>query len=137
VTMTDDKKKADAELQLDAGRENQQSAGLSHNATDSMTHALDRAAQFELFHAENPAVYDTLVSLLRNWVANTNRKKVGIAALFERARWEIAITTNDPDFKLNNNYRAYYARLIMKQEEDLAGIFELRRSAADDWQGAA
>lgn len=95
------------------------------------------AAKFEKFHADNPHVYDMLVSLLRTWVANTHRQKIGIAALFERARWEIAITTTDPNFKLNNNLKAYYARLIMKQEEDLAGIFDLRRSAADDWQGAA
>lgn len=92
--------------------------------------------QFEQFHTDNPQVYATLVELARTWVANTHLHKIGVGALFERARWEIAIRTNDPNFKLNNNYRAYYARLIMKREEDLDGIFELRRSAADDWPGA-
>jgi hypothetical protein len=42
----------------------------------------------------------------------------------------MAISTTG-DFKLNNNYRAHYARLIMHQEPDLDGIFELRRSKAD------
>lgn len=89
--------------------------------------------QFEQFHADNPRVYTVLVGLAREWVRRTGQHKLGIATLFERARWEIAIATNDPDFKLNNNYRAYYARLIMLQESDLQGMFELRQSAADEW----
>lgn len=43
------------------------------------------------------------------------------------------MSTSDPDFKLNNSYRAYYARLIMAQEPDLAGLFALRKSEADNW----
>lgn len=95
------------------------------------------AEKFEVFHTENPRVYTLLVVLARQWVATTGRHKIGIGALTERVRWEIAITTNDPDFKINNNFRAYYARLIMRNEADLADIFDLRRSAADGWAGAA
>lgn len=91
------------------------------------------AEQFEQFHDENPRVYTVLVTLAREWIRRTGHHKLGIATLFERARWEIAIATNDPDFKLNNNYRAFYARLLMRQETDLAGMFELRRSEADEW----
>ncbi|GAB4677617.1 hypothetical protein [Mycobacterium avium] len=89
--------------------------------------------RFEEFHNENPNVYATLVRLAREWVASTGRHKLGIATLFERARWEIALATNDPDYKLNNNHRAYYARLIMRQGPDLADLFDLRASEADEW----
>jgi hypothetical protein len=94
------------------------------------------ADRFEEFHRSNRAVYATLVTLAREWVARTGQHKLGIATLFERTRWEIALATNDPEFKLNNSYRAYYARLIHKQEPDLDGLFDLRASAADAWIAA-
>jgi hypothetical protein len=36
------------------------------------------------------------------------------------------LRTTDTDYKLNNNYCSYYARLIMHREQDLDGIFEIR-----------
>ncbi|MCG7592438.1 hypothetical protein [Mycobacterium sp. PSTR-4-N] len=91
------------------------------------------ADAFEQFHRDNPKVYIVLIRLAREWITRTGRHKVGISALFERTRWEIAITTNDPEFKLNNNYRAYYARLMMAEHPDLADLFQLRSSEADAW----
>lgn len=99
----------------------------------AFTFGRDTAQAFEQFHADNPRVYGTLVRLAREWVARTGRHKLGIKTLYERARWEIAIATSDPDYKLNNNYTAFYARLIMAQERDLAGMFDLRVSEADQW----
>ena len=71
----------------------------------------------------------------REWIAHTGRHKLGIATLYERARWEITLTTTDPDFKLNNDYRAYYARLLMLCEPDLEDMFNLRASKANNWVG--
>lgn len=91
------------------------------------------SSQFDQFHTDNPQVYRILVRLARQWVKGTGRYKLGIGALYERARWEIAINTSDPDYKINNNFRAFYARLIMYREVDLAGLFDLRTSEADEW----
>lgn len=91
------------------------------------------ARQFERFHAENPHVYETLVQLAREWVKQTSRRKLGIKTLYERARWEIVLATKTPDYQLNNNYTAFYARLIMHENPDLAGMFNLRLSEADQW----
>lgn len=91
------------------------------------------AEKFQEFHSDNPAVYTVLVRLAREWVSRTGRHRLGIKSLCERARWDIAISTSDPDYKINNYFTAYYARLIMAQEPDLVGLFELRRSEADDW----
>lgn len=88
------------------------------------------AERFRRFHADNPHVYDTLVALAREWKAKTGGK-VGIAALFEVARWHMALETTESP-RLNNSYRSFYARLIMAQEPDLAEVFEVRRSAADE-----
>lgn len=93
----------------------------------------DTAERFEQFHEDNPVVYVTMCHLAREWMARTGHRRMGISQLTERCRWEIAMRTNDPEFKINNTYRAYYARLIMANEPDLADVFELRTSAADDW----
>lgn len=91
------------------------------------------AQRFEKFHADNPRVYAALVSLAHQWVRATGSRKIGINALFERARWELAVETNDPEFRLNNNWAPWYSRLIAIQEDDLRDVFELRPSGADDW----
>lgn len=102
-------------------------------ADDPAEAGLTIAERFARFDQANPRVYSTLVRLAREWVAQTGRRKVGIATLYETARWHIAIATSDPDYKLNNNFRSFYARKIMREERDLHGLFDLRRSAADEW----
>ena len=82
---------------------------------------------FEKFHALNPRVYELLVDMTRNLLAR-GHKMVGIGMLFEVLRWKYMMTTTDPgsEFKLCNNYRSRYARLIMRQEVDLANCFTTR-----------
>ncbi len=99
--------------------------------------ALTPAEKFEKYHRENPAVYRAMVLLCQQWINRTGRRKLGINSLVERVRWEIAIATNDPEFKINNNFAPWYARLIMRQEPELAELFDLRRSVADDYFGRA
>ncbi|MFC6017238.1 hypothetical protein ACFP2T_13600 [Plantactinospora solaniradicis] len=98
---------------------------------------LTPAEKFTRFHESNPAVYQVMVGLAREWVSRTGRQKLGINSLVERVRWEIAMKTNDPDFKINNNLAPFYSRMIMRQEPDLADLFELRKSIADEWAAAA
>lgn len=83
------------------------------------------AKHFWEFHRANPSVYDELVKISRQ-LRLRGRMHYGVGALFEVIRFHRAITTTDPEFKLNNNYRALYARLIMEQEEDLRDFFETR-----------
>jgi hypothetical protein len=67
-----------------------------------------RQSKFEKFHEANPHVYELLVQLAREYIRRTGQRKLGIGMLWERLRWEMAISTTG-DFKLNNNYRAHYA----------------------------
>ncbi len=84
--------------------------------------------RFELFHRRHPEVYEQLVTLARRAV-QSGRERVGIGMLFEVLRWERLIA-GLPDgrepFKLNNNFRSRYSRLIMQCNIDLADIFETR-----------
>jgi hypothetical protein len=90
---------------------------------------------FKRFHGENPHVYTELVTMARELV-DVGHAKIGIGMLFEVLRWRHALRTAGDTFKLNNNYRSYYARLIMRREEDLAGVFELRRLHGPDLEKA-
>lgn len=38
----------------------------------------------------------------------------------------VAPPIKPPDYSLNNSYRAFYARLIMRNAPDLDGFFEVR-----------
>jgi|10_taG_2_1085330.scaffolds.fasta_scaffold121132_1 hypothetical protein len=81
--------------------------------------------QFESFHAANPHVYEA-IRLLALRTKRAGRSQYGMAGLFEVLRWTHTIETHGDDFKLNNNYRALYARLLMKNEPELDGFFKLR-----------
>jgi hypothetical protein len=87
--------------------------------------------EFNEFHAQHPEVYAQLVKLARTWQSN-GTAKLGIATLFEVLRWNSHLNPDKTGgYKLNNNYRALYARKIMKNEADLAGIFDLRERTAE------
>lgn len=87
-------------------------------------------AAFWKFHDENPQVYVLLRRLALEW-KDSGRKKLGMKALFERARWDFSLETTTTAPVLNNNYTPYYARLLMAREPALAGLFNIReRSAA-------
>lgn len=82
---------------------------------------------FLAFHEAHPEVYDELVALCRQARA-AGYTQGGIAMVWEVLRWHRLFSPkNDAlDFKLNNNHKSRYARLIMKRERDLADFFEVR-----------
>lgn len=89
---------------------------------------------FEEFHRENPDFYTHLVKLARQYLLRTGNDKVGVQRLIEIARWDLEVQTGGMDFKVNNNFGAYYARLIAFHEPDLVDAFTMRRSdEADEW----
>jgi hypothetical protein len=85
--------------------------------------------EFAEFHAANPHVYDELVMLARR-ARRAGTTRLGIGMLFEVLRWRHALRTRGDDFKLNNNYRSRYARMLMDREPDLNGVFEIRELRA-------
>lgn len=80
---------------------------------------------FREFHQDNPEVYYRLTQLAKAWKNNIS-DKVGIATIYEQLRWQLAMEKRADGYKLNNNYAALYARLIMENEPELAGLFNLR-----------
>jgi hypothetical protein len=81
---------------------------------------------FWQFHNGNPHIYTRLVEMARQLKAKGFRR-YSINSLFEVLRWHSALKTKGSLFKLNNNYRSYYARLIMEKEPDIEGFFSIRK----------
>ena len=81
--------------------------------------------KFEQFDKKNPHVFKMFVDYALQAKSN-GYDKFSAKAVFERLRWYYAFETTDYDFKLNNNYTAYYARKAMGLVPELNGFFEIR-----------
>ena len=88
------------------------------------------ADRFEKFHQANPLVYVLLKRLARQ-VLGWDRTQYSIATLFEVLRWNYSFQTDGDDFKLNNDFRAFYARML--NADFGREVFAVRSSAADEW----
>ena len=89
-------------------------------------------ARFARFDAANPQVYEALVSMARKIRSKRPDSIIGIAMLYEVLRWNCYMDTDsDEPYKLTNDFKAFYARKIMGENEDLSGIFVTKVSVAD------
>jgi|TARA_R110000824_G_scaffold95418_2_gene229455 hypothetical protein len=85
---------------------------------------------FRKFHHTNPHVYQALRKLCLE-VRRAGVSRFGIRTVWERLRWYAEFeTTLDQEWKLNNNYTKFYARLLMQDEPELADLFEVREPYA-------
>ena len=89
--------------------------------------------RFERFHQRHPEVYDGLIEVCRAW-CQRGSGHWSIDAAFHVLRFTrrmAGLPDDDEIYKLNNNYTAFYARLLMEQEPEFDGLFELRRQRAE------
>jgi hypothetical protein len=84
-------------------------------------------ARFRVFHEANPQVYALLVKLARE-AREKGHNRISIGMLWEVVRWNrfVSVVDTSSRYELNDNYRSRYARLIMEQEPELDGVFEVR-----------
>ena len=93
---------------------------MPHEAT-----LLERA---QAFHEANPHVYREF-RRLAFILFERGHKHFAAKLLVEQMRWTWLMRTVDASgFKLNNNHTAFYARLLMENEPELAGVFTMRAS---------
>ena len=84
---------------------------------------------FWSFHRSHPEVYTELVQISRRLLAQ-GWEHFSINTVFEVARYKSMVgEISGKSPKLNNNHRAYYARLISRDEGDLRGVFRTRKLA--------
>lgn len=84
-----------------------------------------REERFRRFHAQHPEVYEWLrdkaLALKRH-----GREHYGLRALWEVLRFHTAMGDLGGDYRLNDHFPPFYARLLMQQEPELRGFFEVR-----------
>lgn len=93
------------------------------------TEGMTIQARFESFHEHNPWVADVLERMTTDRLA-AGKRKVGIGMLFEVLRWQAGFVTEGDDFRLNNNYRSRYVRLLIERHPEWAEAFETRELKA-------
>ncbi len=81
--------------------------------------------RFSIFHTNNPRVYELFREFTLE-VIDRGYESYSADAIMHRVRWEANIVTDDPRFKINNNYVAFYARLFMAEFPHHKDFFETR-----------
>lgn len=80
--------------------------------------------KFLAYHAENPAVWLEFEKLALMAIER-GVKKWGAKGIFEVVRWKSEIEDR-VEFKANNNFASYYARVFELKHPAHAGFFEKR-----------
>lgn len=85
--------------------------------------------RFISFHALNPWVLFALEKLAADYLAS-GRTRLSIGMLTEVLRWHYGRATIGDEFKLNNNFRSRYVRLMIGRHPEWASAFTLRELTA-------
>jgi hypothetical protein len=74
------------------------------------------------WHNENPHVYE-LFERFTFEAINSGHTKLSAWLIINRVRWETDIVTTGREFKINNDYIAFYSRLFMANHPEYEGFF--------------
>lgn len=81
------------------------------------------------WHKENPHVYELFERFAFEAIGK-GHDRLSAWLIVNRIRWETTVETNGGDFKISNDFIAYYSRLFMHMHPEYDGFFrtkELRR----------
>ena len=89
--------------------------------------------QAAAFSKQNPYVSVLFIKFTKE-IISRGFKNYSVNAIFERIRWETDTADADgkSSFKLNNNYRAWYARKFMERYPEHDGFFRTRKQISDE-----
>jgi len=82
--------------------------------------------RFVEFHIANPQVFQEFRKRAGEMKA-TGRKKYSAWVIIQIVRWHCDLATVGDVFKINNDFIALYARLLMAEHPRFQDFFELRR----------
>lgn len=87
--------------------------------------------RFEAFDAAHPDVYQLFHKFAGDLRAR-GRKRYSADAILHRIRWHMATSSaaTADEFKINNDYSAYYARKLAAEHEEFRDFFETRKLKA-------
>lgn len=95
--------------------------------------ARNLCAKFYRYHKRNPQVAEWFLKAAQSLQQEEHRSRYAISAITERIRWDIrAGIIKTEGFRISNDIRACYARLVLMRDPNLCGLFALKHSNADD-----
>ena len=83
---------------------------------------------FRKFHRNNPIVFHKVVKYSKQLMAR-GKKHYNIETILGVIRYNIDVDTVGDQFKINNNYKPFYSRMLMDYLNN-EGFFQLRDSIA-------
>jgi hypothetical protein len=92
-----------------------------------------RQAEFEKWHKDNPVIWKYFERFSLEAVAK-NRKKISHWLIINRIRWEVYVLTTGEDFKISNDFIAFYARLWRKHHPEHKDLFNIKKMIGEPWQ---
>ena len=87
--------------------------------------------KFEEYHKRNPEVYEKFRRYTITAI-QSGYKHFGAQMIIEHIRWRTAVVQKDLDFKINNDYAAFYTRMFIIEYPSYADYFRTRTSVADE-----
>ena len=85
-----------------------------------------RKEDFLEWHKANPKVWEYFEKISLEAV-NKGRKRISHWLIINRIRWEVNIVTTGEDFKITNDYIAFYARLWKDKHPEHKDLFKIKR----------
>ena len=83
--------------------------------------------KFKQFHKENPRVYDLFVTYSKR-MKISGKNKYSAWTIVNVIRWNMDLWTTGDVFKINNDFIAIYARVMIHNYPEFADFFELRQT---------
>ena len=77
------------------------------------------------WHKENPHVYELFERFTREALGR-GHLRLSAWLIINRVRWETSIVTTGGDFKISNDYIAFYSRLFMAENPQYNGFFQIK-----------
>ena len=91
----------------------------------------DAYLKFKAYDAENPQIWEAFVKFTFEAI-NKGFTRWSAEAIFNICRWENSLRAKDDVFKINNNYKCFYARKFMIEYPEHEGFFAKRTSKSDE-----
>lgn len=85
--------------------------------------------RFDAWLAANPHVWE-LFALYSNEAIRAGHEHYSADAIVHRIRWHVSVETRGDEFKINNNYVAFLARMFADCFPQHAGFFRMRTQRA-------
>lgn len=92
-------------------------------------------SDFEQYDAEHPEIWRQFRGITFGLIRR-GKKHYGAKAISEIIRYHRIIEYGETEFKVNNNFTAYYSRKFMKLFPQHNGFFETRKAKNGSYSGA-